>query len=215
MQNLNIFVFLYLICFIFGAESCSIYKTKDQNITNFAGCKGYSTSSTDKICCYINGYNKDENKISGCTELTGTEKGAIKDLFDFEHLYGNEYYVEADCNLGKVLGLCNPDDRKSNTPLSPEICSKYIPASFGTVDEGYKCCYVTGVRVDKTKVYSCAGIGMFDSIDSVKSDIEKGDYRRLGALNDINIVCDSSSNSYKFISISIISTIITLLNLLI
>ena len=213
MQKLTLFIFLSLIYFIFGGESCDYDLTKDRKISNFADCQGYSTTSTDKVCCYIYGNTSSENKISACHEFTGTFNEAIEDLYDFEHPYGgyNTYYAEADCNLGKVLGICDADERKSDTPLSPEICSKYTPFTVRQVNNFKKCCYVTGLRNDKTKVYSCVAIGpnQAEQIENAKSRIESGVYSRLGELNDVDIECD-----HNFISISIISIIISLLSLL-
>ena len=47
----------------------------------------------------------------------------------------------------------------------------------------------------------------------MKKQIESGDYKRLGALTDVNIVC-SSSNYGKFYSVFIIFLIFSLFNFL-
>lgn len=214
MKTLILFLILSLISSIFGDTNCALEYTYLNNVSNFEDCKGY-TKSKNKICCYVNGYDDKENQLSGCQELTGTVKGALNDLQTFES-YKFKYtrtYLEADCNLEKKISLCDPDDRKSYTPLSADFCSKSTVVRLSGVDEDSECCYVTGVSVDKKNVYSCIGIdNMFYTINSEKENIEVGKYTRLGALNNVNIIC-GSSYSY-FHSLSIISIIFALLNLL-
>ena len=194
-------------------DPCSLDKTKNKNVKSYEDCQAYTTSSTSKKCCYVNGVDKNENSISACSELTGTVKGALKDLNDLEGLLTSykDYYLDADCNLDKEISICNPDDRKSDTPLSVDYCSKYPTVLISGVDESFKCCYVTGVSVDQKNVYSCVGINQyFYTIDERKKEIESGDFKRLGALTDIKIEC-SLANYY---SISIISLLISILFIL-
>ena len=97
--------------------------------------------------------------------------------------------------MGKEISLCDPDDRKSYSPLSIDYCSKYSVVTISGVDEDSKCCYITGVSVDKKNVYSCVGISPYIyTIDERKNEIESGDYKRLGALTNINIQC--AANGY-------------------
>ena len=214
MKILVLITTFSLIGIIFGASSCTISQTKDDNINNFEDCRNYSTSSTDKICCYVNGKDKNENTISACNELTGTIKGAFKDLKELEGLTSSfkNYYLNADCNLGQIISLCDPDDKKSESPLSVEECSKYTVVNIDGVSEDSKCCYVTGKSVSNKNVYSCARNDKYVyTIDEMKKQIESGDYTRLGALNDVNIVCP---NYGKFYSVSIISLLFAFLNFL-
>ena len=191
-------------------DPCSLDKTKNKNVKSYEDCKAYTTSSTSKKCCYVNGVDKNENSISACSELTGTVKGALKDLNELEGLLTSykDYYLDADCNLDKEISICNPDDRKSDTPLSVDYCSKYSTVLITGVDESFKCCYVTGVSVDEKNVYSCVGIEpLIYDIDERKDEIESGDFKRLGALTNIKIECPSSSAA-NFYSISIISLLL-------
>ena len=112
--------------------------------------------------------------------------------------------------MDKEISLCHPDDRKSDTPLSVDYCSKYPTVLITGVDEDFNCCYITGVSVDKKNVYSCVGISPYIyTIDYRKNEIESGDFKRLGALTNINIQC--ASNNY---SISIISVLLSILFIL-
>ena len=121
------------------------------------------------------------------------------------------YYLNADCNLGKEISLCDPDDKKSETPLSTEYCSKYKVVRSSGVKDDSKCCYVSGVSVDKKNLYSCVGISPYIyTKEELKKEIESGDFKRLGALTDIKIEC-LSENTADFYSISIISLIFALL----
>ena len=193
-------------------DPCSLDKTKNKNVKSYEDCQAYTTSSTSKKCCYVNGVDKNENSISACSELTGTVKGALKDLNELEGLLTSykDYYLDADCNLDKEISICNPDDRKSDTPLSVDYCSKYPTVLITGVDEDFNCCYITGVSVDKKNVYSCVGISPYIyTIDYRKNEIESGDFKRLGALTNINIQC--ASNNY---SISIISVLLSILFIL-
>ena len=203
-----------------GAETCTIRQTKDQSIKNFEDCKSYSTSSESKVCCYVNGTDTKENAISACNELTGTVKGALKDLKELGGLSSDfrSYYLSADCNLGQTLSICDPDDRKSENPLSVKQCSKYPVVNIDGVSENSKCCYVTGISVSKKNVYSCARNDDYVyTIQEMKKQIESGKYQRLGALTNVNIVCPSPSPSPSYgnyCSISIISLVCALLNFL-
>ena len=67
----------FLIATIIG-QTCNIANTKDNGATDYESCQEYTTSSTSKLCCYVKGKDKNENSISACQELTGTEKGALK-----------------------------------------------------------------------------------------------------------------------------------------
>jgi len=208
MKVLTLCLILSLISSIFGATSCGIF---DANISSFANCQEYSTSSTSKLCCYVHGEDFSGNKLSGCEELTGTTRGAYQDIYMKSLLYKN--YLDADCNFGKEISICDPNFRKSNTPLSPEICSKSIVAPLGDIDEDDKCCYVTGISVDKKNVYSCVGIGnSFNTESYEKEQIEKGYYQKLGPLNNVNIEC--YSKNYYLNWISIIFIIFGLINYL-
>ena len=62
----------------------------------------------------------------------------------------------------------------------------------------------------KKNVYSCVrNDKYFYTIEEMKKQIESGDYKRLGALTDVNIVCPSS-NYGNFFYASIISFIFSL-----
>ena len=124
--------------------------------------------------------------------------------------YSRNYYLTADCNLGQTISICDPDDQKSESPLSVEECSKYPVVNNDGVSDDSKCCYVTGISVNKKNVYSCVrNDKYFYTIEEMKKQIESGDYKRLGALTDVNIVC-SSSNYGKFYSFFIISLLFAL-----
>ena len=201
-----IFLSLILLCLsplILNAESCKIDYTNDKNITSFDNCKGYSVSSESKICCYVSGQDNNNNDISACQELTGTEKGIAKDLFDLQELsFSTKYYLQADCNLGKKISICDPDATKSDTPLSLNICKNYNSVSYSGIQEDMKCCYLTGKNVQNKDVYACIGTDeYFYTIDDRKSEIESGKFKRLGALKDVNIVCNSSSFISSFLSL--------------
>ena len=201
-----IFLSLILLCLsplILNAESCKIDSTNDKNITSFDDCKGYSVSSDSKLCCYVSGQDEKNNDISACQELTGTEKGIAKDLYDLQELsFTTEYYLQADCNLGKKISICDPDATKSDTPLSTNICKNYLNVGITGINEDMKCCYLTGKNVQNKDVYACVGTDdYFYTIDDRKSEIESGKFKRLGALKDIKIVCNSSSFISSFLSL--------------
>ena len=63
--------------------------------------------------------------------------------------------MTADCNLGQTLSICDPDDRKSESPLSAEECSKYPVVNYDGVSDDSKCCCVPWISVSKKNVYSC------------------------------------------------------------
>lgn len=190
-----LFLLFSLIPAIFSLSDCLISHTNSKDITKFEDCQSYSTSSSDKKCCYVKGKDRNENDISACNELTGTVRGALEDLYDLEgfiFLY-REYYLEADCNLGKTISLCDPDDKKSYSPLSVDECKKYSVVRITGVKDDAQCCYVSGVSVDNKNVYSCAGIdGIIFTKDDLKKNIERGDYKRLGALTNIKIECSQN-----------------------
>ena len=214
MKILSLAIAFSLIGMIFGVLECKIGNTKDKNINNFADCRNYSTTEEDKVCCYVNGKDKNENTISACHELTGTVKGALKDLNSLEGLLSDykDYYLNADCNLGQILSICDPDDKKSESPLSVEECSKYPVLNVDGVSEDSKCCYVTGKNISGKNVYSCArNDPIFYTIQEMKKKIESGDYKRLWDLNEVNIECPYYE---KFYSASIISLLFSLLNFL-
>jgi hypothetical protein len=197
-------------------DRCTIANSKYDDVKSYEDCQTYTTSSTSKLCCYVNGVDDEENPISACAELTGTVKGALKDLDEVEGYSSllKNYYLNADCHLDKEISLCDPDDRKSDTPLSADYCSKYPTVLITGVDEDFNCCYVSGVSVDKKNVYSCVGIEpIIYTIEERKNEIESGNFERLGALTDIKIECTSSSSA-NFHSISIISLIISILIIL-
>ena len=78
-------------------------------------------------------------------------------------------------------------------------------------DKDFKCCYITGVNVDKKNVYSCIEVSPTFSEDTYainvqKNKIKNGDFERLGALTNIDIQC--AANLY---SISIISLLLSIL----
>ena len=210
---------LILISFLISlnlGDRCSIANSKYDDVKSYEDCQAYTTSSTSKLCCYVNGVDDEENPISACAELTGTVKGALKDLDEVEGYSSllKNYYLNADCHLDKEISLCDPDDRKSDTPLSADYCSKYPTVLITGVDEDFNCCYVSGVSVDKKNVYSCVGIEpLIYTIDERKNEIESGNFERLGALTDIKIECTSSSSA-NFHSISIISLILSILIIL-
>ena len=162
---MKVFILLlisFLICLVLGAESWNIANSNDTNVTTFEDCKAYSTSS-DKFCWYVSGADKNENPISACAALTGAVKGALKDLNNLE-VYSStmrNYYLKADCHLDKEISICHPDDKKSYSPLSADYCSKYSVVLIDGVDDESKCCYISGVSVDKKNVYSCVGIDQY------------------------------------------------------
>ena len=94
---MKVFILLlisFLIGLVLGASSCNIAYSNDTNVTTFEDCKAYTTSSSDKFCCYVNGADNRENPISACAELTGTVRGALKDLNDLEGgLASTERYI--------------------------------------------------------------------------------------------------------------------------
>ena len=202
--------FIFLVFFLLSScpiilnlEKCDISSTRYNNISSFNDCKAYSTTSDNKVCCYVKGQDKNNKDISACNELTGTEKGALKDLYELEGSFSRNYYLEADCNLGKTIKLCNPDDQRSNSPLSTDICKQYSYVSYSGVDEDMKCCYVTGKSVKNENVYSCVGIDQyFYTEKEMTNQIESGKFERLGALKDVKISCASPS-LFSFLSLLI------------
>jgi len=213
MKILILAIALSLMGMILGTESCKLSETKGKDIKSFSDCKSYSTSSESNVCCYINGKDKNGNTISACNELAGTVSGALKDLYELEDVSLGEYrtyYLNADCNLGEKIALCEPDDRKSESPLSVQECAKYPYVGIDGVDKKVKCCYVTGTNVSKKNIYSCTFIDAYFTKDKMKKKIESGEYKRLGALTNINIECYSG----KFYPLLIMSLIFTLLNFL-
>lgn len=185
---------------ILNADSCTIETTKDKDISSFGDCKSYSASSNSKTCCYVSGVDANFNEISACQELTSKEKSATEDLYDveIENTFKRKYYLEADCNFGKKTGLCDPDDRKSDTPLSANICKNYYYVGItGEINDEMKCCYVTGKNSEDKDVYSCIGIeeDLYTISDRTK-EIQDGKYTRLGVLKDIKIDCKFSSSSF-------------------
>jgi hypothetical protein len=195
MKFIFLLFFLSSLCpIILNLESCAISYTNGKGISSYNDCKAYSTTSDNKVCCYVKGQDKDKKDISACTELTGTEKGALKDLFELEGSIIRKYYLEADCNLGKTLKLCDPDDQRSLSPLSTDICKQYPYVSYTGIIEDTKCCYVTGKNVKNEDVYSCVGIDKyFYTEKEMANQIESGKFERLGALKDVKIYCASSS----------------------
>ena len=95
--------------------------------------------------------DKNETSISACAELSSKENDTLKDLKYLEGYYSKQksYYLTADCNLGKEIALCDPDDRKSDIPLSKEICFNYTVVRLLGIDSDSNCCYVTGINDDK------------------------------------------------------------------
>ena len=191
-----IFLSLLLLCLsplILNAESCKIEITRDKGASSFNDCKGYSVSSDSKVCCYVSGQDRDFKDISGCQELTGTEKAAVVELYDLVSPLYRNYYLQADCNFGKKTSLCDPDDTKSDKPLSTDICKNFMNVGVTGINEDMECCYLTGKSVQNKDVYSCVGIDQYMYIIADrKNEIESGKFKRLGALKDIQIVCGSS-----------------------
>ena len=186
---------LFLIQFIQSDTQCSIKSTNGQNISGYNDCKSISTSSENNLCCYVSGFDNKENKISACNEFSGTEKGAAKDLYDLES-YFKDYYLQVDCNFTNKISLCDPDDMKSDTPLSYDICKKNYNVGIFGIDDDMKCCYLTAKNVQNKDVYSCVGIDdYFNTISDMKNKLESGDYKRIGALKDVEIICKSNSKS--------------------
>ena len=85
MKILILAISFSLIWLIFSSTVCEIASTKDLNIKKFEDCKRYSTAESN-VCCYVKGTDTKENPISACNELTGTVKGALKDLKKLEGL---------------------------------------------------------------------------------------------------------------------------------
>ena len=208
---------LFLIQFIQSDTACSIESTKDQNISGYNDCKSISTSSENNLCCYVSGFDNEENKISACNEFTGTEKGAAVDLYGLEG-YSRKYYLQVDCNFSKKISLCHPEDMKSDTPLSYDICKQNYYVGFYDIDDDMECCYLTGKNVQNKDVYSCVGINNnYYNISKMKNRLESGYYKRIGALKDVEIICkfnsnnDSSSDSSSFLSQSLFIFLILML----
>ena len=186
---------LFLIQFIQSDTKCSIKNTKDQEISSYKDCKSITTSSENKLCCYVSGFDNKENKISACNEFSGTEKGVATDLYDLEGIF-KEYYLQVDCNFTKKISLCDPDDMKSDTPLSYDICKNKYNVGILGIDDDMKCCYLTAKNVQNKDVYSCVGIdNYFNTISEMKNQLESGDYERIGALKDVEIICNSNTKS--------------------
>ena len=186
---------LFLIQFIQSDTKCSIKNTKDQEISSYKDCKSITTSSENKLCCYVSGFDNKENKISACNEFSGTEKGVATDLYDLEGIL-KEYYLQVDCNFTKKISLCDPDDMKSDTPLSYDICKNKYNVDILGIDDDMKCCYLTAKNVQNKDVYSCVGIdNYFNTISEMKNKLESGDYERIGALKDVEIICNSNTKS--------------------
>ena len=197
---LSSLILLFLSHFILSASSsCTINITKSQNYSSYSDCKSISTSSDNKLCCYVKGKDKDENDISACQEFTGTEKGVAIDLFDlekghYEFLDYVKYFLEVDCNFTKKISLCNPDAMKSDSPLSYDICKNNYYVTYTGVDDDMDCCYLTAKNVQNKDVYSCVGIDdYFNTKADVKNELESGKYERIGALKDIKITCKTDS----------------------
>ena len=190
-----IFLSLILLCMsplILSADTCKIDRTKGQEISSFNDFKSYTTTSDSKVCCYVKGKDTDNNDVSACNELTGTEKGAAKDLYELEG-YLRKYYLEADCGLGKTISLCDPDDMKSDTPLSTKICKDHYYVGITGIYDDMKCCYLTGKNTQNKEVYSCIGIDdiLYDKKSRI-TEVESGNFKRLGALTDVKIICKAS-----------------------
>ena len=194
-----IFLSLILLCLtpIILNSTCTISYSNSEEISSFDDCKDYTTKSENKVCCYVKGVDTKSNEISACSEFTGTEKGVAKDLYDLEGSIIKKYYLEADCNLGKKISLCDPDDNKSDTPLSTNICKSHISVTLTGVKEDMECCYLTGKNAQKKEVYSCIGIDeyLYDKEYRI-NEVESGTYERLGGLTDVKIECSSSSSSF-------------------
>ena len=195
---------------IFCAIPCRIEDTKDQNITNFEGCQSFSKAISENVCCYVQGKGENETSISACAELSPKVNDSLKDLKYLEGFYSNQkkYYLNAICETGKEIGLCDPDDRKSDTPLSAEYCANFTVVRLFGADKNASCCYLHGKNGSNNDVYSCIGKDSYIyTEDELKSEIENGDFKRLGVLSSISIECLKAN----FYSISIIYLILTLL----
>ena len=217
MKDLVLLLITCSLVVLITGQTCTINNSKDKGATNFESCQEYTTSSTSKVCCYVNGTDEYEVPISACNELAGTEREALEDLNKLEgYVSSNKYYyLTADCNLGKEISLCDPDDKKSETPLSADYCSKYKVVRALGVDDDSKCCYVSGTNVNNTKVYSCVGINPYIfTEEEIKTEIKDGNFKRLGVLTDIKIEC-FSRNSANFYTISIVYIFFVLLFILI
>ena len=109
--------------------------------------------------------------------------------------------------MGQEISLCHPDDKKFLFSSIGWLLLKIFSNRNLWCDKDFKCCYITGVNVDKKNVYSCIGISQDTyTIDFQKYKIGNGDYERLGPLTNINIQC--AANRY---SISIISLLLFIL----
>ncbi len=143
-----------LIGSILLADPCEISYSNGTNVIKYEDCQVYTTSRYDKLCCYVKGADKRENPISACAELRNTYEEALKDLDYLEVLltYERYYYLTADCHFGREISLCHPDDKKSYSPLSVDYCSNYSVIGIYGIDKDFKCCYITGVNVDKKNI---------------------------------------------------------------
>ena len=195
-------------------DPCEISYSNESYVTNYEDCQlYYSTSRFGTQCCYVKGADRKGNPISACAELRNTVEEALKDLDYLETTLTRIriYYLDADCNFDKEISICQPDDRKSYTPLSVDYCSKYpVIGAFG-VEKDSKCCYVTGINAENKNVYSCIEVSPTFSEDTYAKNVQKnkiknGEFERLGALTNIDIQC--AANLY---SISIISFLFSIL----
>jgi hypothetical protein len=85
---------------------------------------------------------------------------------------------------------------KSDTPLSYDICKNNYNVFFYEYYDDMECCYLTGKNVQNKDVYSCVGIDdYFNTISDMKNKLESGDYKRIGALKDVEIICKFNSNN--------------------
>ena len=114
-----------------------------------------------------------------------------------------KYYLQVDCNFTKKISLCEPDDMKSYTPFSHDICKDKYNVNLLGIDDELICCYLIGKNIQNQDVYSCIGIDNFLYTEKDRiNELESGEFPRTGNLKDIIIECDNSLSS-SFLSKSL------------
>ena len=213
--------FLYLsFAFIYHVKSkelCSV--SKGEGAKNFQDCQQYDVRSENKVCCYVKGEDEREVSISSCFELPNVKKDALVSLYTSESTYG--YFIDADCNMGNTLQICSPNSRKSYIPLSTDICKQYPVVSYTGISDDSRCCYATGVNTNNKNVYTCVRNDKhFYTIKEVTEMFEEGQYKHIGPLKNVQIICpdEKSSNHFdilKFYSFSTLTYILILFSIFI
>jgi hypothetical protein len=197
-------VFLYLfftfISHVRNLGGCDIDTTAGAK--SYEDCKDISPFSSGKTCCYVKGEDDKGNAVSSCYELGNNRKDALVDLHNLETFSYHTYYLDADCNFGSQLQICSPNIRKSTSPLSVEQCAQYPVVSITGISTDSSCCYVTGVNQKNQNIHTCVKVSKYLYTEEYqKKELEAGNYKHLGPLRDVEVMCSESSGSYKFYSL--------------